>query len=253
MSRKLFSVLSLLIVAAMLLTACGAANDSGNNAANNGGNDMANDAANNAANDTANNAANNAANDAANNAAANNVAEGGDADAPAAQTGESILERVIARGTLVCGGRTNLAGFGFLDADGNNLGFDIDLCRAVAAAVLGDPNAVEIVPLDAADRGPALQTAEVDLLSRNVTWTSSRDAQWGNFATIMFYDGQGFMVTVDSGITSFEDMDGASVCVTSGTTTEQNLADLFRQNGWAYEAVVFADTNEVYAAYEEGR
>lgn len=249
MSRKLFSVLSLLIVAAMLLTACGgAANDSGNNAAanNNGGDDAA-------ANNGGNDVANNAANDAANNAAANNVAEGGDADAPAAQTGESILERVIARGTLVCGGRTNLAGFGFLDADGNNLGFDIDLCRAVAAAVLGDPNAIEVVPLDAADRGPALQTAEVDLLSRNVTWTSSRDAQWGNFTTIMFYDGQGFMVTVDSGITSFEDMDGASVCVTSGTTTEQNLADLFRQNAWEYEAVVFADTNEVYAAYEEGR
>ena len=88
-----------------------------------------------------------------------------------------IVQRVRDRGKVVCGGRTDLAGFGFLDADGNNVGFDVDLCRAVAAAVLGDPNAVEIVNLTAADRGPALQTGEVDILSRNTTWTSTRDAQ----------------------------------------------------------------------------
>ena len=172
--------------------------------------------------------------------------------APAAQGG-GILEAVKARGTLVCGGRTDLAGFGMLDDAGNNIGFDIDLCRAVAAAVLGDPNAVEVVPLTAADRGPALQTAEVDLLSRNVTWTSSRDAQWGNFTTVMFYDGQGFMIREDSGITSTDEFDGATVCVTSGTTTEQNLADFFRQNGMSYEAVIFEETAAVYSAYEEGR
>ena len=107
---------------------------------------------------------------------------------------EDILNRVLERGKVVCGGRTDLAGFGMLDADGKNLGFDIDFCRAVAAAVLGDPEAVEVVPLTASDRGPVLQTAEVDILSRNVTWTSSRDAQWGNFTTVMFYDGQGFMI-----------------------------------------------------------
>ena len=90
----------------------------------------------------------------------------------------------------------------YLDDAGNNIGFDIDLCRAVAAAVLGDPEAIEVVPLTAADRGPALQTAEVDMLSRNATWTSSRDAQWGNFTVVMFYDGQGFMIRKDSGITS---------------------------------------------------
>jgi general L-amino acid transport system substrate-binding protein len=172
--------------------------------------------------------------------------------APAAQGG-GILEAVKARGTLICGGRTDLAGFGMLDDAGNNIGFDIDLCRAVAAAVLGDPNAIEVVPLTAADRGPALQTAEVDMLSRNVTWTSSRDAQWGNFTIVMFYDGQGFMLREDSGITSTDQFDGATVCVTSGTTTEQNLATFFRQNNMTYEAVIFEETAAVYGAYEEGR
>jgi general L-amino acid transport system substrate-binding protein len=181
--------------------------------------------------------------------------EPGETEGPAPAQGErgEILNRVLERGTLICGARTDLAGFGYLDADGRNIGFDIDICRAVAAAVLGDPEAVEIVPLTAADRGPALQTAEVDLLSRNVTWTSSRDAQWGNFTIVMFYDGQGFMIREDSGITSTDQFDGATVCVTSGTTTEQNLADFFRQNGMEYEAVIFEETAAVYGAYEDGR
>jgi general L-amino acid transport system substrate-binding protein len=180
--------------------------------------------------------------------------EGGEVPAPppAAGRGE-IYNRVLERGRLVCGGRTDLAGFGMLDESGRNIGFDIDLCRAVAAAVLGDPEAIEVVPLTAAERGPALQTGEVDLLSRNVTWTSTRDAQWGNYAWIMFYDGQGYMVPVDSGITSVEELDGATVCVTSGTTTELNLADDFRQRGLDFEAVVFEETASVYGAYEEGR
>jgi general L-amino acid transport system substrate-binding protein len=172
---------------------------------------------------------------------------------PAAQTSESILDRVRSRGKVVCGGRTDLTGFGYLNADGENIGFDIDLCHAVAAAVLGDANAIEIVPLTAADRGPALQTAEVDLLSRNVTWTSSRDAQWGNFTVVMFYDGQTFMTRVDSGIEGPEDFDGATVCVTSGTTTEANLNQYFSDNGWEYEAVIFEETAAVYGAYESGR
>lgn len=171
----------------------------------------------------------------------------------AAPVEENIFSRVLDRGKIVCGGRTDLAGFGMLDADGKNIGFDIDFCRAVAAAVFGDPDAVEVVPLTAADRGPALQTAEVDILSRNVTWTSSRDAQWGNFTNVMFYDGQGFMIRKDSGITSTDDFDGATVCVTSGTTTEQNLSDFFRQNEMDYEAVIFEETDAVYNAYEEER
>lgn len=182
---------------------------------------------------------------------ANNMADSGDSQEPVSAT--PILDRVLASGKVICGARTDLAGFGYLDADGNNIGFDIDLCRAVAAAVLGDANAIEIVPLSAADRGPALQTAEVDVLSRNVTWTSSRDAQWGNFTIIMFYDGQGFMVRKDSGIDSIDQFDGATVCVTSGTTTEKNLAAFFGDRGWTYEAVIFEESAAVYGAYEEGR
>lgn len=178
----------------------------------------------------------------------------GEAPPPAEPSGYGeILQRVRDRGRLVCGGRTDLLGFGYLDDSGNNIGFDIDICRAVAAAVLGDANAVEIVPLTAAERGPALQTGEVDLLSRNVTWTSSRDAQWGNFTIVMFYDGQGFMVPTDLGVTTIEELDGATVCVTSGTTTELNLADAFRQRGLDFEAVVFEETASVYGAYEDGR
>jgi general L-amino acid transport system substrate-binding protein len=160
---------------------------------------------------------------------------------------------VVESGVVKCGGRTDLTGFGYLDADGKNIGFDIDLCRAVAAAVIGDPNAIEVVPLTAADRGPALQTAEVDLLSRNVTWTSKRDSEWGNFTTVMFYDGQGFMARKDSGIGGPEDFDGASVCVTSGTTTEKNLATFFADSNLSYEAVIFEETAAVYSAYEDGR
>lgn len=187
-----------------------------------------------------------------NDAAPNNSAEMEEGEATAAE-GESILQRVLDRGTLVCGGRTDLTGFGYLTADGENIGFDIDLCRAVAAAVLGDPNAIEVVPLTAADRGPALQTAEVDILSRNMTWTSSRDAQWGNFTVVMFYDAQTFMTRVDSGIEEPADFDGATVCVTSGTTTEANLNQYFADNGWTYEAVIFEETAAVYGAYESGR
>jgi len=174
--------------------------------------------------------------------------------APVAPVGYgSIVQRILDRGKLICGSRTDLAGFGTLDADGRNIGFDIDLCRAIAAALLDDPEAVEFVPLSAAERGPALQTGEIDILSRNATWTSTRDAQWGNFTWIWFYDGQGFMVPVESGINSIEELDGATVCVTSGTTTELNLADAFRQRGLDFTPVTFEDTATVYGTYEEGR
>ena len=165
----------------------------------------------------------------------------------------SRLDIVKDRGQLVCAGRADLPGFGYLDSAGKNVGFDIDLCRAVAAAVLGDPEAVEVVPIPAAERGPTIQSGEVDILSRNVTWTSSRDAQWGNFTQIMFYDGQGFMTRKDTGFQSARDLDGATVCVTSGTTTELNLADYFRQHSMALDTVVFEDTASVYGAYEQGR
>lgn len=165
----------------------------------------------------------------------------------------SIVQRIRDNGRLVCGTRTDLPGFGYLDEAGANAGFDVDFCRAIAAALLEDPDAVEYVPLSAAERGPALQTGEVDILARNATWTSSRDAQWGNFTWITFYDGQGFMVPAGSGIETIEDLNGASICVTSGTTTELNLADAFRQRGLEFTPVVFEDTNTVYSTYEEGR
>jgi len=180
------------------------------------------------------------------------------AEAPSGQASQpsgygAIVQRIRDRGQLVCGGRTDLPGFGELDANGRNIGFDIDICRAVATALFNDADAVEVVPLTAAERGPALQTGEVDLLSRNATWTSSRDAQWGNFTWVVFYDGQGFMVPADSGITDIEQLDGATVCVTSGTTTELNLADAFRQRGLDFTPLTFEDTASVYSSYEEGR
>jgi len=163
------------------------------------------------------------------------------------------LAAVKANGKVVCGVHTSLLGFGYLDENGRNVGFDIDFCRAVAAAVLGDPEAIEAVSITAADRGPVLQTGEVNIVTRNMTWTSKRDAEWGNFTWITFYDGQGFLVRKDSGITSLQDMDGATVCVTTGTTTEKNLATSFADAGLTYEAVTFEDTPSVYGAYVEGR
>ncbi len=165
----------------------------------------------------------------------------------------SRLDIVTERGRLICAGRTDLTGFGYLDQAGNNLGFDIDLCRAVAAAIFGDPAAMEVIPITAAERGPTIQSGEVDMLSRNVTWTSTRDSQWGNYTITMFYDGQGFMVPKELGFTSALELDGTTVCVTSGTTTELNLADFFRQHNLALETVIFEDTASVYGAYQDGR
>jgi general L-amino acid transport system substrate-binding protein len=173
--------------------------------------------------------------------------------ASAAEQGDSRLDLVKARGKLICAGRTDLPGFGFLDDAGNNSGFDIDLCRAVAAAILGDPDALEVLPITASERGPSIQGGEPDILSRNVTWTSSRDAQWGNYTVTMFYDGQGFMAQKATGFSSALDLDGTTVCVTSGTTTELNVADFFRQHNMQFEAVIFEDSASVYGAYEEGR
>ena len=163
---------------------------------------------------------------------------------------ESRLETVKDRGTVICASRDDVPGYGYLDADGNNVGFDIDLCRALAAAVLGDPNAFEIRLITAAQRGPTVQSGEVDMLVRTVTWTTSRDAQWGNYAQTMFYDGQGFMVRKDLGIDSALDLKDASVCVTQGTTTELNLQDFSNQYDLEITAVTFEDTDAVVASYE---
>ena len=175
---------------------------------------------------------------------------GGDGDGDAV---ESRLDTVKERGQVICASRNDVPGYGSLDAAGNNVGFDIDLCRALAAAVLGDPSAIEIRLITAAERGPTIQSGEVDMLVRTVTWTTSRDAQWGNYAQTMFYDGQGFMVRKDLGISSALELQDASVCVTLGTTTELNLADFSRQNGLDISVVPFEDTDAVVAAYESGQ
>jgi general L-amino acid transport system substrate-binding protein len=178
-------------------------------------------------------------------------ASAGESQPPA--TGASRLATVQSRGELICGVNGNLPGFSFLDPDGNTVGFDADFCRAVASAVLGDPEAVDYRQLNTDQRGPALQTGEIDVLIRNTTWTVSRDTSWGLFAPTTFYDGQAIMVHAGVGATSLEDLAGATICVQTGTTTELNLADAFRDITPAIEPVTFADIDPTYQAYEEER
>ena len=170
-------------------------------------------------------------------------------DEPSAGAGR--LATVQERGQLICGVNGALPGFSFLDEEGNNTGFDADFCRALAAAVLGDPEAVEFRALNADQRGPALQTGEVDVLIRNTTWTVSRDTTWGLFAPTTFYDGQAIMVNSTlTDATTIDELEGATICVQSGTTTELNLADRL---GDTIEPLVFPEIEPTYAAYEEGR
>ncbi len=163
------------------------------------------------------------------------------------------LAAVRDRGHVVCANNTQLAGFGFIDADGNTKGFDVDLCRAVAAAVLGDADAVEYQPTTAAERGPTMQSGQVDMMSRNTTWTSSRDATWGNFAQTMFYDGQGFMVPASLGVSAALELQDAKVCVQQGTTTELNLQDYSNQNNLNFDIVTFPDATTTSEAYQTGQ
>jgi general L-amino acid transport system substrate-binding protein len=162
------------------------------------------------------------------------------------------LAQVKARGTLQCGSNTGLAGFGQPDAQGNWTGLDVDFCRAVAAAVFNDVSKVKFVPLSAKDRFPALQSGEIDLLSRNTTWTMSRDAGF-EFGPVTYYDGQGFLVRKKMKIGSAMELSGASICVQQGTTTELNIADYFRAKNMKYEIVSFAQLDEVSKAYDSGR
>ncbi len=164
------------------------------------------------------------------------------------------LDDVKARGTLKCIVTTGLAGFAVADDTGKWTGLDAEFCRAVASAVLGDPSKVEFIPTTAKERFTVLQSGEGDMLARNTTWTLSRDTQLGmNFAGVNFYDGQGFMVNSDLGINSALELDGATICVQTGTTTELNLADFFRRNNMSYESVVFETNDETRNAFEQGR
>lgn len=165
-----------------------------------------------------------------------------------------ILDTVKQRGVLHCGVGPGLAGFGLPDQQGNWTGLDVDLCRGVAAAIFNDPTKVKFVPLSAKDRFTALQSGEVDVLSRNTTWTLSRDTSLGlAFSAVNYYDGQGFMVRKKLNLKSAKDLAGASICTQQGTTTELNVADYFRANNLKFEAVVFATNDETVKAYDAGR
>lgn len=163
------------------------------------------------------------------------------------------LDDVKARGELICGSNTGLSGFGAPDANGVWAGFDVDLCRAVAAAIFGDATKVKFVPTTGETRFTALASGEVDLLVRNSTWTFSRDVDLKlDFVGVNYYDGQGFMVKNDLGVSSAKELDGATVCIQTGTTTELNLADFFKQNNISYTPVTVADDSEAQRQYEAG-
>ena len=167
----------------------------------------------------------------------------------ATSTSAATLDDVKAKGFVQCGVSQGLPGFSNPDDKGNWTGLDVDVCRAVASAVFGDAEAVKYTPLSAKERFTALQSGEVDMLSRNTTWTATRDTTLGlNFAGVNYYDGQGFMVRKDLGVKSALELSGASVCTNTGTTTELNVADYFRSNKMEYEIVAFEKADEVVAA-----
>jgi general L-amino acid transport system substrate-binding protein len=164
------------------------------------------------------------------------------------------LANVQAKGFLQCGVNTGLAGFAIADSSGTWTGIDVDYCKAIAAAVFGDASKVKYTPLDAKERFTALQSGEVDVLIRNTTWTMSRDTSLGfTFAGVNYYDGQGFMVKKSLGVAHVKDLDGASICVQSGTDTEFNMADYFKHNNIKYKPVVIEKLSDTIAAYDSGR
>jgi general L-amino acid transport system substrate-binding protein len=168
--------------------------------------------------------------------------------------GAATLDDVKKKGEVSCGVNTGLPGFSMPDQSNKWSGLDVDLCRAVAAAALGDANKVKFRPLTANERFTALQSGEVDILSRNTTWTQSRDSALGiTFVGVTYYDGQGFMVKKKQNVKSAKELDGAAVCVLAGTTTELNLADYFRANKMSYKPVVFDTSDKTTEGFEADR
>ena len=163
------------------------------------------------------------------------------------------LKRTVRRGELLCGVSTGIPGFSIADDKGRWAGFDVDVCRGIAAAIFNDPEKVKFVPLDASERWTELQNRKIDVLSRNSTWSMSRETNYSlNFAAVSYYDGQGFMVPKSRNIESALELDGSKVCVQDGTTTKLNLADYFRANNMKYTEVKFARADDVVKAYESG-
>lgn len=172
------------------------------------------------------------------------------ADAYAGPTADAIK----ARGKVICGANGARPGFSGIDSKGEWQGLDVDTCRAVAAAVLGDANKVQLVKVTTQTRFTALQTSEIDVLTANATWTLSRDTELGiDFVAPTFYDGQGFMVNKNSGVKTVKDLNGATVCVLPGSTSEKIAADVFRANNLEYKPVVIEDKNELNTAFFGGR
>jgi general L-amino acid transport system substrate-binding protein len=169
-------------------------------------------------------------------------------------TTTSRLDIVLDRGELICGVSGEVPGFSFIGSDGEYSGIDVDMCRAIAAALFDDPTKVQYKNLNAKERFAALQTGEIDILSRNTTWTASRDTSVGlEFAPVTFYDGQGMMVRKDSGITTLQDMAGKDICIQIGTTSELNLSDQMRKRGIDFTPISFEGANEAFNAYDNGR
>jgi general L-amino acid transport system substrate-binding protein len=168
--------------------------------------------------------------------------------------GAATLDDVKQRGAVHCGTAPNIPGFAFTDDQGNRRGFDIDMCRALAAAIFGDANKIKLTPLAPRDAFAALQTGAVDILTHRFTWTYVRDNGGGlEFTQALFFDGQGFMVKKSLNVKSATELDGASICLAQGTTSELNVADFFRSRNMRYSIVTFADLDEARRAYEEGR
>jgi len=166
----------------------------------------------------------------------------------------ATLDAVKGKGFVQCGVSTGLPGFSSADDKGNFTGLDVDVCRAVAAAIFGDAGKVKYSPLTAKERFTALQSGEIDMLSRNTTWTLTRDASLGlNFTGVNYYDGQGFLVTKALGVKSALEMDGATFCIQAGTTTELNLTDYFRANKMNYTPITFDTSDQTIKAFEAGR
>ncbi|WP_022963259.1 amino acid ABC transporter substrate-binding protein [Halopseudomonas pelagia] len=166
----------------------------------------------------------------------------------------ATLDAIQKKGFVQCGISDGLPGFSYADEKGQYLGLDVDVCRAVAAAMFGDASKVRYSPLTAKERFTALQSGEVDVLSRNTTWTSSRDAGLGlNFTGVNYYDGQGFLVNKKLGVKSAKQLDGATLCIQAGTTTELNAADYFRSNGMSFTPITYDTSDESAKSLESGR
>jgi general L-amino acid transport system substrate-binding protein len=173
---------------------------------------------------------------------------------PVPATAGPTLDKIKQAGSLSCGVPTGIPGFAQPDSQGKYAGFDVDFCRAISAAIFGEPDKVKYVPLTAQQRFTALQSGEVDILSNNTTWTLQRDTQLGlNFGPVVFYDGQGFMVPKKLGVKTGKDLNGATICVQPGTTTELNLVDYFLANKMEFKPVVIEKIDEIYAAFFSGR